>query len=87
MLPAGLGSLFGFKIARGFLGAAEPGLTPGGIKVVTEWFPRAERSLARGDASAGGNEVERTSQCEYTLYPSRQGGSQRASATRRRDHG
>ena len=55
MLPAGLGSLLGFKFARGFLGLAEPGLTPGSIKVVTEWFPRSERSLATGIYKAGTN--------------------------------
>jgi ACS family hexuronate transporter-like MFS transporter len=55
MLPAGLSSLFGFKFARSLLGLAEPGHMPAAIKVVTEWFPRAERSLATGIYKAGSN--------------------------------
>ena len=55
MLPALLSSLPGFKFARGLLGVAEPGLVPGSIKVITEWFPRSERSLATGLYKAGTN--------------------------------
>ncbi len=55
MLPAAFGSLLGFKVSRALLGMAESGLTPGTIKGVTEWFPRAERSLATGLYKAGTN--------------------------------
>lgn len=55
MVPAGLGSLLGFKVARGVLGLAEPGHMPAAIKVMGEWFPRAERSLATGLYKAGSN--------------------------------
>lgn len=55
MIPAGLNSLLGFKFARAFLGVTEPGHMPAAIKVVAEWFPRAERSLATGIYKAGSN--------------------------------
>jgi ACS family hexuronate transporter-like MFS transporter len=55
MLPAALGSLTGFKLVRGLLGLAEPGHMPAAIKVVAEWFPRSERSLATGIYKAGSN--------------------------------
>jgi ACS family hexuronate transporter-like MFS transporter len=55
MLPGALTGLVGFKFARGLLGLTEPGLIPGSIKVVAEWFPRAERSFATGLYKAGSN--------------------------------
>ena len=55
MLPAGLSSLLGIKFARTLLGLAEPGHMPAAIKVMTEWFPRSERSLATGIYKAGSN--------------------------------
>jgi len=46
----GVWSFFG---ARAFLGITESVNFPGGFKVVAEWFPRSERSLAAGFITAG----------------------------------
>jgi ACS family hexuronate transporter-like MFS transporter len=46
-------SVGGFFAARAFLGATEAVNFPGAYKVVAEWFPRAERSLASGFITAG----------------------------------
>lgn len=46
-------SVLGFSIFRFFLGAAESGNFPGGIKVLTEWFPRQERTTAVGIFTSG----------------------------------
>ena len=46
----GVWSFFG---ARAFLGMTESANFPGAFKVVAEWFPRAERSLASGFITAG----------------------------------
>ncbi len=46
----GVWSFFG---ARAFLGMTESVNFPGAFKVVAEWFPRAERSLASGFITAG----------------------------------
>jgi ACS family hexuronate transporter-like MFS transporter len=46
----GVGSFFA---ARAFLGITESVNFPAGFKVVSEWFPRSERSLAAGFITAG----------------------------------
>jgi ACS family hexuronate transporter-like MFS transporter len=43
----------GFVAARGFLGITEAVNFPAAYKVVAEWFPRAERSMASGFIAAG----------------------------------
>jgi ACS family hexuronate transporter-like MFS transporter len=43
----------GFFAARAMLGITEAVNFPGAFKVVAEWFPRAERSLAAGFVTAG----------------------------------
>ena len=52
---AGARGLTGFIMARVVLGAGEAGGFPGGIKAVTEWFPKKERALATGIFNAGTN--------------------------------
>jgi hypothetical protein len=42
-----------FIMARMVLGVGEAGGFPGGIKAVTEWFPKKERALAIGLFDAG----------------------------------
>jgi len=44
-----------FMMARMLLGVGEAGGFPGGIKAVTEWFPKKERALATGLFNAGTN--------------------------------
>lgn len=44
-----------FIMARVVLGVGEAGGFPGGIKAVTEWFPKKERALATGLFNAGTN--------------------------------
>jgi ACS family hexuronate transporter-like MFS transporter len=46
-------SVGGFFAARAFLGVTEAVNFPAAYKVVAEWFPRAERSLASGFITAG----------------------------------
>src|SRR6202022_4059838 len=48
MLHAFLRTAFGFGAIRFMLGLGESGNFPAAIKVVTEWFPKKERSLATG---------------------------------------
>ncbi|WP_309089851.1 MFS transporter [Phenylobacterium sp.] len=48
-------SFGGFVAARVLLGLGEGGGFPGGIKAVTEWFPKKERALATGLFNAGTN--------------------------------
>jgi ACS family hexuronate transporter-like MFS transporter len=48
-------SFGGFVAARVVLGLGEGGGFPGGIKAVTEWFPKKERALATGLFNAGTN--------------------------------
>lgn len=48
-------SLAGFIGARLFLGAGEGGAFPGGIKAMTQWFPKKERAFATGLFNAGTN--------------------------------
>lgn len=44
-----------FSLARAGLGIGEAGNFPGGVKAVTEWFPRRERAYATGLFNAGSN--------------------------------
>ena len=46
-------SVFGFSIARVFLGIGEAGNFPAAVKTVAEWFPKKERGLATGIFNAG----------------------------------
>ncbi len=48
-------TVFGFGVARFFLGLGEAGNFPGAIKTVAEWFPKKERALATGIFNAGTN--------------------------------
>lgn len=48
MLHAFFRTAFGFGAIRFMLGLGESGNFPAAIKVVTEWFPKKERSLATG---------------------------------------
>jgi MFS transporter, ACS family, hexuronate transporter len=48
-------SVFGFGVARFFLGLGEAGNFPAAIKTVAEWFPKKERSLATGIFNSGTN--------------------------------
>jgi MFS transporter, ACS family, hexuronate transporter len=55
MLHAGMATVFGFKVARFFLGLTESGAFPGAAKATAEWFPRKERALVAGIFNSGGN--------------------------------
>jgi ACS family hexuronate transporter-like MFS transporter len=46
-------SVFGFGVARVFLGLGESGNFPAAIKATAEWFPPKERSLATGVFNSG----------------------------------
>ena len=46
-------SVFGFSVARVFLGLGEAGHFPAAVKTVAEWFPKKERALATGIFNAG----------------------------------
>jgi ACS family hexuronate transporter-like MFS transporter len=48
-------SVFGFGVARFFLGLGESGNFPAAIKATAEWFPPKERSLATGIFNSGAN--------------------------------
>ena len=48
-------TVFGFGIARFFLGIGESGNFPASIKTVAEWFPKKERALATGIFNSGAN--------------------------------
>jgi len=48
-------SVFGFCIARIFLGLGESGNFPAAIKAITEWFPVQERAKAVGLFNSGSN--------------------------------
>jgi ACS family hexuronate transporter-like MFS transporter len=48
-------SVFGFLIARIFLGLGESGNFPAAIKAVSEWFPTEERAKAVGIFNSGSN--------------------------------
>ena len=46
-------SVFGFGVARFFLGLGESGNFPAAIKATAEWFPPKERALATGIFNSG----------------------------------
>jgi len=46
---------WGFSFFRFMLGLGESGNFPGGVKVVTEWFPLRERTFAGGLFTSGGS--------------------------------
>lgn len=48
-------SVFGFGIARFFLGVGESGNFPAALKAVAEWFPKEERAFATGLFNSGSN--------------------------------
>jgi len=48
-------SVFGFIVARLFLGLGESGNFPAAIKAVSEWFPTEERAKAVGIFNSGSN--------------------------------
>ncbi len=48
-------TVFGFGIARFFLGLSESGNFPAAIKATAEWFPKKERALATGIFNSGAN--------------------------------
>jgi ACS family hexuronate transporter-like MFS transporter len=50
-----VGSVSQLALARAGLGIGEAGNFPGGVKAVTEWFPRKERAFATGLFNAGSN--------------------------------
>ncbi|WP_298328482.1 MFS transporter, partial [Asticcacaulis sp.] len=52
---AAMSSLKDAIIARVFLGIGEGGAFPGGVKAVSEWFPKSERAFAVGLFNAGTN--------------------------------
>ncbi|MGN6298995.1 MAG: MFS transporter [Ginsengibacter sp.] len=53
MLHGLVSSVMGLGIARFLLGAGEGGAFPGAAKVISEWFPAKERSLAFGLFNTG----------------------------------
>ncbi|MBW8816004.1 MAG: MFS transporter [Caulobacterales bacterium] len=55
ILHAAVNTLGGFIGVRMLLGVGEGGGFPGGIKAVTEWFPKKERAFATGLFNAGTN--------------------------------
>ena len=48
MATAAAQTVFGFGVARVFLGLSESGNFPAAIKTIAEWFPKKERALATG---------------------------------------
>ena len=48
-------TVFGFGVARGFLGLSDSGNFPAAIKATAEWFPKKERALATGIFNSGAN--------------------------------
>lgn len=48
-------TVFGFGVARFFLGLSESGNFPAAIKTTAEWFPKKERALATGIFNSGTN--------------------------------
>ena len=53
LLHAGVSGWPGLALARGLLGASEAGAIPAGMKVVSEWFAGASRSIATGWFNVG----------------------------------
>ncbi len=52
---AAVSSVFGFGVARVFLGLGEGGNFPAAITTVAQWFPRAERAFANALFNSGSN--------------------------------
>jgi ACS family hexuronate transporter-like MFS transporter len=48
-------TVFGFGLARFFLGLSESGNFPAAIKATAEWFPKKERALTTGIFNSGAN--------------------------------
>jgi len=48
-------SVFGFQVARAFLGLTEAGNFPAAVSAVAQWFPKRERALATSLFNAGAN--------------------------------
>jgi MFS transporter, ACS family, hexuronate transporter len=48
-------TVFGFGVARAFLGLSEAGNFPAATKATAEWFPKKERALATGIFNSGAN--------------------------------
>ena len=48
-------TVFGFGLARFFLGLGESGNFPAAIKATAEWFPKKERALSTGLFNSGAN--------------------------------
>ncbi len=57
LLHAAANSAFGLGVFRFLLGAGEGGCFPGAAKAVLEWFPKKERAMAMGFATAGGSAI------------------------------
>jgi ACS family hexuronate transporter-like MFS transporter len=55
MAHAFASTVFGFGVARFFLGLSESGNFPSAIKATAEWFPKKERALATGIFNSGAN--------------------------------
>ncbi len=53
MLHAGVGSWVHLAVLRFFMGATESAATPANAKVMTEWFPKKERTVANGWGGVG----------------------------------
>jgi ACS family hexuronate transporter-like MFS transporter len=53
ILTAGAGGFWGLASCRFLLGIGESGNFPGGVKVISEWFPKSERALAGGLFTSG----------------------------------
>jgi len=63
MATAAAHTIFGFGVARVFLGLSESGNFPAAIKTIAEWFPKKERALATGIFNSGANIVRRCTSC------------------------
>jgi len=55
IMHSGVRTSLQWTAARVALGVGEAGAFPGGIKAVTDWFPKQERALATGIFNAGTN--------------------------------
>lgn len=55
MAHAAASTVAGFGLVRFFLGLTEAGVFPAAVKTAAEWFPRKERALVAGIATAGSN--------------------------------
>ena len=53
ILHAGVGSWMQLLVMRFFMGATEAAATPANAKVMTEWFPKKERTIANGWGGVG----------------------------------